>query len=173
MDFIGPGVGNDLMRCAGISFVLSLLCIFAYVNICFRWHFAVGAVLALVHDVVIIIGVLSLLFIEINTIIISALIFVFCYSLNDSIVIFDRIRENCYLYYDRDIVEIFNISLTQVLKRTFITSFTTAAVLLILLIFGGSLLRGFVTTLLVGVFVGTFSSIYIASALAFQLSKNK
>ncbi|AIN47520.1 protein translocase subunit SecF [Candidatus Palibaumannia cicadellinicola] len=169
IEFIGPNVSNDLLQAGSLALLLAFLCIFIYVSFRFEWRLATGTVIALIHDVIITLGLLSLFHIEIELTIIASLISVIGYSLNDSIVVSDRIRDNfrrmcCYNAYD-----IFNISLTQTLSRTIITSAITMMVVLILLIFGGSMLRSFSMTLLIGVFIGTISSIYVASALALKL----
>lgn len=169
VEFVGPTVGNDLVQCGGMALLVALICIFIYVGCRFEWRLAAGAVLALVHDVVITLGVLSLFYIEINLTIIASLMSVISYSLNDSIVISDRIRENFRKIRNISAYDIFNVSLTQTLSRTIMTSTTTLIVVLMLLIFGGAMLRCFSTTLFIGVCIGTVSSIYVASALACKL----
>ncbi|UVK77947.1 MAG: Sec translocon accessory complex subunit SecF [Sodalis sp. Fse] len=169
VEFVGPSVGRDLAQAGGMALLVALICILIYVGFRFEWRLAIGAVLALVHDIVITLGVLSLFHIEIDLIIIASLMSVIGYSLNDSIVVFDRIRENFHKIPCSSAYDIFNVSLTQILSRTIMTSVITLMMVLILLIFGGSMLRGFSMTLLIGVFVGTFSSIYVASGLALKL----
>ncbi|UVK76637.1 MAG: Sec translocon accessory complex subunit SecF [Sodalis sp. Fle] len=169
VEFVGPSVGRDLAQAGGMALLVALICILIYVGFRFEWRLAIGAVLALVHDIVITLGVLSLFHIEIDLIIIASLMSVIGYSLNDSIVVFDRIRENFHKIPCSSAYDIFNVSLTQILSRTIMTSVITLMMVLILLIFGGSMLRGFSMTLLIGVFIGTFSSIYVASGLALKL----
>ncbi|WP_226811264.1 protein translocase subunit SecF [Candidatus Steffania adelgidicola] len=167
--FIGPSIGSDLIQSGAMALLLALVCILIYVGFRFEWRLATGAVLALAHDVAITLGVLSLFHIEIDLTIIAALMSVIGYSLNDSIVVLDRIRENFHKIRNGTSYDIFNISLTQTLNRTIITSATTLMVVVVLLIFGGEMLRGFSTTLFIGVIIGTVSSIYVASALALKL----
>ncbi|XOD70415.1 MAG: protein translocase subunit SecF [Sodalis sp. (in: enterobacteria)] len=173
VEFVGPNVGSDLAQGVGMALLVSLIGILMYVSIRFEWRLATGAVLALLHDVVITLGVLSLLYIEIDLRIIASLMSVIGYSLNDSIVVSDRIRENFRKICSSCPYDIFNISLTQTLSRTIMTSACTLMMALILLIFGGSMLRGFSIALFVGVLIGTFSSIYVASALALKFGMKR
>ncbi|WP_044104657.1 protein translocase subunit SecF [secondary endosymbiont of Ctenarytaina eucalypti] len=173
IEFIGPSVGEEMVQDGGIALLVASLSILLYVGFRFEWRLATGAVLALIHDVVITLGILSLLYIEIDLTIIVSLMSVIGYSLNDSLVVSDRIRENFLKNQNGNAYEIFNISLTQVLNRTIITSATTLMVVLMLWIFGGKMLRGFSTTLLIGIFIGTVSSIYVASALALKLGMKR
>lgn len=169
MLWIDPSTNKNLIKINAFAILMALLCILIYLTFRFELKLAIGAIISLIHDIIIILGILSAFSIEINLTIIAALISAIGYSLNDNVVIFDRIRENCSCLFKLSLCEIFNISLSQVLNRTIITSVTTAMVLLILLIFGGTMLREFSITLLIGVIVGTISSIYIASVLAFYL----
>lgn len=173
VEFVGPSVGSDLAQNGGMALLVALICILIYVGFRFEWRLATGAVLALAHDVVITLGVLSLFHIEIDLTIIASLMSVIGYSLNDSIVVSDRIRENFRKIRRGSAYDIFNVSLTQTLSRTIMTSATTLMVVLMLLIFGGAMLRGFSTTLFIGVFIGTVSSIYVASALALKLGMKR
>lgn len=173
VEFVGPSVGSDLAHDGGMALLVALICILIYVGFRFEWRLATGAVLALAHDVVITLGVLSLFHIEIDLTIIASLMSVIGYSLNDSIVVSDRIRENFRKIRRGSAYDIFNVSLTQTLNRTIMTSATTLMVVLMLLIFGGAMLRGFSTTLFIGVFIGTISSIYVASALALKLGMKR
>lgn len=173
VEFVGPSVGSDLAQDGGMALLVALICILIYVGFRFEWRLATGAVLALAHDVVITLGVLSLFHIEIDLTIIASLMSVIGYSLNDSIVVSDRIRENFRKIRRGSAYDIFNVSLTQTLSRTIMTSATTLMVVLMLLIFGGAMLRGFSTTLFIGVFIGTISSIYVASALALKLGMKR
>lgn len=173
IEFVGPSVGSDLAQTGGMALLAALIAILAYVGFRFEWRLALGAVLALAHDVIITMGVLSLFHIEIDLTIIASLMSVIGYSLNDSIVVSDRIRENFRKIRRGTSYEIFNVSLTQTLSRTIMTSATTLVVVLMLFIFGGALLKGFSLTMLIGVSIGTISSIYVASALALKLGMKR
>lgn len=173
IEFVGPSVGSDLAQAGALALLAALICILIYVGFRFEWRLALGAVLALAHDVIITMGVLSLFHIEVDLTIIASLMSVIGYSLNDSIVVSDRIRENFRRIRRGSPYEIVNISLTQTLSRTLMTSATTLVVVLMLLIFGGELLRGFSLTMLIGVSIGTISSIYVASALALKLGMKR
>lgn len=168
INWIGPTVSNNLIQNGIIAVLGAMICILIYITLRFEWRLALGTIISLIHDIIIIIGIISLLSIEIDSIVIAALMSVIGYSLNDKIVIFDRIRENFRCISELNSIDILNISISQVLHRTIITSVTTEVVLLILLIFGGPILYGFSIILLIGVIIGTISSIYIASILAFK-----
>lgn len=170
INWIGPSFSKNLIKKGIIALLASLLCVVVYMSLRFELKFAIGTVISLIYNMIIVFGMLSVCLIEINFTVIAALISVIGYSINDNIVIFDRIRENCKRISELCLYEIFNISLSQVLQRTIITSATTAMVLLVLLLFGGAMLYEFSMTLLVGVLGGTVSSIYIASLLAFYLT---
>lgn len=173
IEFIGPNVGKELGQLGSMALLVSLICIFIYVGLRFEWRLALGTVIALIHDVIITLGTLSILYIEIDLTIIASLMSVIGYSLNDSIVVSDRIRENFRLINNIDSYDIVNISLTQILNRTIMTSCTTLMVLIVLFIFGGELLKGFSLTTFIGVFIGTISSIYVVSALALTLGMKR
>ncbi|QCR36923.1 protein translocase subunit SecF [Nissabacter sp. SGAir0207] len=173
VEFVGPSVGSDLAQAGGMALLVALISILVYVGFRFEWRLALGAVLALAHDVIITMGVLSLFHIEIDLTIIASLMSVIGYSLNDSIVVSDRIRENFRKIRRGNAYEITNVSLTQTLSRTIMTSATTLMVVLMLYIFGGALLEGFSLTMLIGVSIGTVSSIYVASALALKLGMKR
>ncbi|ADZ41596.1 protein translocase subunit SecF [Yersinia enterocolitica] len=173
IEFVGPSVGSDLAQAGGMALIVALLCILVYVGFRFEWRLALGAVIALAHDVVITMGILSLFHIEIDLTIIASLMSVIGYSLNDSIVVSDRIRENFRKIRRGTPYEIMNVSLTQTLSRTIMTSATTLMVVLMLFIFGGAMLQGFSLTMLIGVSIGTVSSIYVASALALKLGMKR
>lgn len=173
INWIGPDISNHLVKNGIIALLIATICILLYITFRFEWRLATGTIISLVHDAIIIIGVLSLFAIEIDSTVIAALMSAIGYSLNDKIVIFDRIRENFFRMSDINSIDIFNISINQVLHRTIITSVTTVMVLLILLIFGGSILYGFSIILLVGVIIGTISSIYVASSLAFEIGTKR
>lgn len=169
IEFVGPSVGAELAQAGGMALLVALICILIYVGFRFEWRLALGTVIALAHDVVITMGVLSLLHIEIDLTIVASLMSVIGYSLNDSIVVSDRIRENFRKIRRGTPYEIMNVSLTQTLSRTIMTSATTLMVVLMLYIFGGAMLKGFSLSMLIGVSIGTVSSIYVASALALKL----
>ena len=173
IEFVGPNVGDELAEDGGLAILLALLCILAYVSMRFEWRLAMGSVLALAHDITLTLGVFSLFQIEFDLTVLAALLAVIGYSLNDTIVVFDRIRENFRLLATATPSDIVDQSLTQTLSRTLITSATTIFVLISLFIFGGALIHGFATALLIGVFVGTYSSIYVASALAIKLGTSR
>lgn len=173
IEFVGPSVGSDLAQTGGMALLAALIAILIYVGFRFEWRLALGAVLALAHDVIITMGVLSLFHMEIDLTIVASLMSVIGYSLNDSIVVSDRIRENFRKIRRGTSYEIFNVSLTQTLSRTIMTSATTLVVVLMLFIFGGALLKGFSLTMLIGVSIGTISSIYVASALALKLGMKR
>jgi len=173
IEFVGPSVGSDLAQAGSMALLVALIAILIYVGFRFEWRLALGAVLALAHDVVITMGILSLFHIEIDLTIIASLMSVIGYSLNDSIVVSDRIRENFRKIRRGTPYDIVNVSLTQTLSRTIMTSATTLVVVLMLFIFGGALLEGFSLTMLIGVSIGTVSSIYVASALALKLGMKR
>ena len=173
IEFVGPSVGADLAQTGAMALLVALISILVYVGFRFEWRLAAGVVISLAHDVVITLGVLSLFHIEIDMTIVASLMSVIGYSLNDSIVVSDRIRENFRKIRRGTPYEIFNVSLTQTLHRTLITSGTTLMVILMLYIFGGALLQGFALTMLIGVSIGTASSIYVASALALKLGMKR
>lgn len=173
INWISPTVNINVIKNGIIALLVAAICIIVYITFRFEWRLATGIVISLIHDVIIIIGILSACSIEIDSTTITALMSVIGYSLNDKIVIFDRIRENFRRIPELNTIRIFNISIHQVLHRTIITSMTTVAVLLILLVFGGSILYGFSIILLIGVVIGTISSIYIASILAFKFGTKR
>ncbi|WLS78036.1 protein translocase subunit SecF [Erwinia pyri] len=173
IEFVGPSVGSDLAQAGGMALLVALIAILIYVGFRFEWRLALGAVLALAHDVIITMGILSLFHIEIDLTIVASLMSVIGYSLNDSIVVSDRIRENFRKIRRGTPYDIVNVSLTQTLSRTIMTSATTLVVVLMLFIFGGALLEGFSLTMLIGVSIGTVSSIYVASALALKLGMKR
>ena len=159
IEFVGPSVGADLAQTGAMALMVALICILVYVGFRFEWRLAAGVVIALAHDVIITMGVLSLFHIEVDLTIVASLMSVIGYSLNDSIVVSDRIRENFRKIRRGTSYEIFNVSLTQTLHRTLITSGTTLVVILMLYLFGGPILAGFSLTMLIGVTIGTASSI--------------
>jgi preprotein translocase subunit SecF len=168
IEFVGPNVGKELAEAGGMAILISLLCILLYVSMRFEWRLATGAVLSLAHDVVLTVGIFSLLQIEVNLTIVAALLTVVGYSLNDTIVVYDRIRENFRKMRKGDATAIMNASISQTLSRTLITSGTTLFVVIALFLKGGAMIQGFAAALLIGITVGTYSSIYVASALALR-----
>ena len=169
LDFVGPQVGEELAEQGGLATLFSLIMILAYVAFRFQWKFAVGAVAALVHDVVIVLGFFSLTALSFNLSVLAAVLAVIGYSLNDTIVIFDRIRENMLRIRKKTTEDVMNLSLNQTLARTITTSLTTLLVLLALYFMGGEAVYGFSVALIVGIMVGTYSSMYVASPVALAL----
>jgi len=173
VEFVGPSVGEELTEQGGLAMLVALMCILIYVAMRFEWRFALGSVIALAHDVIITLGLFSVFQLEFDLTVLAAVLAVIGYSLNDTIVVSDRIRENFRKIRKGETVDIINISLTQTLNRTIITSLTTILVLLALYYVGGALIHGFATALLFGVLIGTYSSIYVASLVALQLGISK
>ncbi len=169
VEFVGPQVGEELTERGGLAVLFALLMILLYVMFRFQWKFAVGSVAALAHDVIIILGVFSVFQLPFDLTILAAALAVIGYSLNDTIVVFDRIRENFRRIRSGDAETVMNTSVNQMLGRTIITSLTTLLVLVALFLFGGEALKGFSAALIIGVVVGTYSSIYIAGNMALAL----
>ncbi|MET0088722.1 MAG: protein translocase subunit SecF [Candidatus Thiodiazotropha sp.] len=163
VEFVGPQVGDELTEDGGLALLYSLIGILIYVGLRFEYRFAVGSVIALVHDVIITLGFFAMFQVEFDLPVLAAVLAVIGYSLNDTIVVFDRIRENFRKVRKGETIEIINGSINQTLSRTLITSGTTLLVLVALLLFGGEIIRGFSLALIVGIVVGTYSSIYVAS----------
>jgi preprotein translocase subunit SecF len=174
VDFVGPQVGEELTEDGGLAVLYALIAILIYVAFRFEYRFSLGSVAALVHDVVITLGVFSILQLNFDLTVLAAILAVIGYSLNDTIVVFDRIRENFRKMRKQTPVEVVNISINQTLSRTLMTSFTTLLVLISLFFLGGEVIHAFATALIIGIVVGTYSSIYIAStaALALGLSRS-
>jgi preprotein translocase subunit SecF len=164
VEFVGPQVGDELAEDGGMAMLYALIGILIYVGLRFEYRFAVGSVIALVHDVIITIGFFALFQVEFDLPVLAAVLAVIGYSLNDTIVVFDRIRENFRKIRKGESLEIINTSVNQTLSRTLITSGTTLLVLVALFLFGGKIIHGFALALIVGVVIGTYSSIYIASS---------
>ena len=162
---VGPKVSAELLQSGIIAIALSLAAMLLYIWIRFEWQFSLGAIVALFHDVIITLGVFSLFSLEINLSIVAAVLTIVGYSMNDTVVIFDRVRENLRKYSDIKIFELTNISINQTLSRTIITSATTLLALLSIFIFGGEILKGFSLAMILGVIFGTYSSIYIANPI--------
>ena len=173
VEFVGPQVGEELTEQGGMAMLIALGAILVYVALRFEYRFAVGAVAALAHDVIITLGFFSLLGLEFDLTVLAALLAVIGYSLNDTIVVFDRIRENFRKIRRGTPVDVVNTSLNQTLARTLMTSLTTLLVLLALFFLGGELIHSFATALIVGVIVGTYSSMYVASPTALALGVSK
>ena len=170
IEFVGPQVGSELRDQGGLGMLVALFMILLYVAFRFQYKFAIGAVTALAHDVVIILGLFSLFAWDFDLTVLAALLAVIGYSLNDTIVVSDRIRENFRIERDTSAEETVNLSINQTLGRTIITSFTTLLVLFALFIFGGELIRGFSLALIIGVLIGTYSSIYVVANILMSLS---
>ena len=160
---VGPKVSSELLQSGIIAISLSLAAMLFYIWIRFEWQFSVGSIIALFHDVIITIGIFSILSLEINLSIIAAVLTIVGYSMNDTVVIYDRIRENLGKYTKLNISEISNLSINETLSRTIITSMTTLLALLSIFILGGEILRGFSFAMILGVLIGTYSSIFVAA----------
>lgn len=173
VEFVGPQVGEELVEKGGLAVILTLFGILIYVTLRFEYRFALGAIAALVHDTLITVGMFSLFQWEFDLTVLAAVLAVIGYSLNDTIVLFDRIRDNFIKMRKQDPLKVVNTSINQVLGRTVMTSVTTLLVLIVLFSVGGELIHGFSTALIIGVIVGTYSSIYIASAIALALGISK
>ncbi|AKS42481.1 protein translocase subunit SecF [Wenzhouxiangella marina] len=173
VEFVGPQVGQELANQGGLALIYALFGILLYISFRFQWRFAVGAVAALVHDVLVVVGVLSILQVSFDLTVVAALLAVIGYSLNDTIVVYDRLRENFRVKRKGTPSELCNLSVNQMLGRTIMTSLTTLLVLIALFYFGGEIIHAFAFTLLVGVIVGTYSSIYIAGSAAILLGVSK
>jgi len=166
---VGPKVSDELLRSGLIAIVLSLSAMLIYIWIRFEWQFSLGAIIALIHDVIITIGFFSILEFEINLSIVAAVLTIVGYSMNDTVVIFDRVRENLKKYSSKTINEISNLSINETLSRTIITSLTTLLALLSIFFFGGKILHGFSFAMILGVIFGTYSSIFIANPILMKL----
>ena len=162
---VGPKVSAELLRSGIIAIALSLAAMLLYIWIRFEWQFSLGAIIALFHDVILTLGIFSLFSLEINLSIVAAVLTIVGYSMNDTVVIFDRVRENLKKYADIKIFELTNISINETLSRTIITSVTTLLALLSIYLFGGEILKGFSLAMILGVIFGTYSSIYIANPI--------
>lgn len=169
-EYVGPAVGEELVESGIFAIVVSLIAILAYVAFRFEWRMATGAVISLAYDVIVVLGVFSVMQIEYDLTVLAAVLTVVGYSLNDKIVVFDRIRENAVnLPRNTSMYDVFNISITETLSRTIITSGTTLITVVSLMIFGGEMIYGFALALFVGIVFGTISSIYVASTWALIL----
>lgn len=168
--FIGPQIGEELRDDGGLGMLFALGVVMLYVALRFQYKFSVGAVVALIHDVIIVLGVFSILKLDFDLTVLAAILAIIGYSLNDTIVVYDRVRENFRIIRDSTVSEIIDISLTQTLGRTLMTSGTTVVVLLALFFVGGEMIHNFATALLVGIGVGTYSSVYVASTLLLTMN---
>jgi len=173
MEFVGPAVGEELREQGGLAMLLALGLVMLYVGFRFQFKFAVGAVMALAHDVLFVLGFFSLLGLEFDLTVLAAILAVIGYSLNDTIVVADRIRENFRKLRRSNSTEVIDISLTETLGRTLVTSLTTLLVLLALAIFGGEMIHGFALALLAGVAIGTYSSIYVSATILLAMGVSK
>lgn len=173
IEYVGPQIGDELIEDGGLAIIYTLFGILLYVGFRFEYRFALGSIAALIHDTIIVVGFFSLFRLEFDLTILAAVLAVIGYSLNDTIVVFDRIRENFVKLRKQPSVNVMNTSINQMLGRTVMTSVTTAIVLVVLFLVGGELIHGFSIALLLGVIVGTYSSIYIASASAMALGVSK
>ncbi len=169
VESVGPKVSGELINTAIIAVALAVLAILGYIWLRFEWQFAVGAVLALTHDVILTIGIFSELQIKFDLAIIAALLTIVGYSINDTVIVFDRVRENLRKYKKKDLKEVLNLSINETLSRTIMTSVTTLLALISLFVLGGDVIRGFVFAMIWGVVIGTYSSIFVASALLLVL----
>lgn len=169
VDMVGPKVGGELREKGLMALVLSLVAMLIYVSFRFEWRFAVASILALLHDATIAMGAVSLFNVEVNLDILAAILTLLGYSINDTIIVFDRIRENLQTTKDNLLEDVINTSVTKTLSRTTLTSLTVLFVVATLLLFGGEIIYGFSFTLFVGVIVGTYSSIFVASSFLVQL----
>ena len=166
---VGPKVSAELLKSGVIAIALSLAAMLFYIWIRFEWQFSLGAILALFHDVIITLGLFSLFNLEINLSIVAAVLTIVGYSMNDTVVIYDRVRENLRKFSDIKIFELTNISINETLSRTIITSATTLLALVSIYLFGGEILKGFSLAMIMGVIFGTYSSIYIANPILVKL----
>lgn len=168
-DSVGAKVSGELVQAGIIAVVLAVAAVLFYIWLRFEWQFSVGAVVALVHDVILTIGVFSLVQLEFNLAIIAAILTIVGYSLNDTVVVFDRVRENLRKFKQKALKDVLNVSINETLSRTVMTSVTTLLALIALYIFGGDVIRGFVFAMIWGVIVGTYSSVFVASPVLLRL----
>lgn len=173
VEFVGPQVGDELAEDGGLALLYAMFGILVYIAWRFEYKFSLGAVAALIHDVTITLGVFSVLNLEFDLTVLAAILAVIGYSLNDTIVVFDRIRDNFRKMRKVDAVQIMNLSLNQTLSRTLMTSFTTVLVLVALAVLGGEIIQNFALALLIGIGIGTYSSIYVASPVVLALGITK
>lgn len=172
-EFVGPQIGEELRDEGGLAVIFALFGVMLYVAVRFQWKFSVGAVLGLIHDVIIVVGIFSIFQIDFDLTVLAAVLAVIGYSINDTIVVFDRVRDNFRALRKSTALEVINYSLTQTLERTLLTSLTTLLTLFMLYLFGGELISGFALALIIGIAVGTYSSIYVASGILMALDITK
>ena len=169
-EIVGPKVSSELIQKGIIAIIIAVLLMLFYIWIRFEWQFSIGAVTALIHDVMITMGIFSFLQIEFNLSIIAALLTIIGYSMNDTVVVYDRIRENLRKYKQMNIFDLINQSLNETMSRTLLTSVTTLLALFSLYFLGGEVLKGFTLAMIIGVFIGTYSSVFIASQIILYLN---
>jgi preprotein translocase subunit SecF len=173
VEFVGPQVGQELAEDGGLAVLYALIGILIYVWLRFEWRFSVGAIIATIHDTLVTVAVFSLFRIEFDLSVLAAVLAVIGYSLNDTIVIFDRIRENFRKVRKGSVLDVVNRSINETMSRTIITSGTTLVVVIALFLFGGQVIHGFALALIIGVLTGTYSSIYVATAAAVMLGVSR
>jgi len=173
VEFVGPQIGDELVEKGGMAMLIALVCILVYVWVRFEKRFSIGSIAALIHDVILTVGIFALFQIEFDLTVLAAILAVIGYSLNDTIVVFDRVRENFRVMRKGSSEDVINNSVNQTLSRTVMTSLTTLLVLLALFLFGGELIHGFATALIIGVIIGTYSSIYVATSTTLMLGISK
>ncbi|QKX17716.1 protein translocase subunit SecF [Microbulbifer sp. YPW1] len=173
VEMVGPQIGEELRDDGGLGMLFALAVVMAYVALRFQYKFAVGAVVALIHDVIIVLGFFAILRLDFDLTVLAAVLAVIGYSINDTIVVYDRVRENFRKVRQAEPAEVINISMSQTLSRTFMTSFTTLLVLWALQFFGGELIHNFSLALIVGVIIGTFSSVYVAANILMAMNTTK
>ena len=169
-EIVGPKVSSELVQKGLMAIIVAVILMLFYIWVRFEWQFSIGAVIALIHDVIITIGIFSFFQIEFNLSIIAALLTIIGYSMNDTVVVYDRIRENLRKYKSLEIYQLINQSLNETMSRTVLTSFTTLVALFSLYFLGGEVLKGFTLAMIIGVFIGTYSSIFIASQIILYLN---
>ena len=169
-EIVGPKVSSELVQKGLIAIIVAIILMLFYIWIRFEWQFSIGAIIALIHDIIITIGIFSFFQIEFNLSIIAALLTIIGYSMNDTVVVYDRIRENLRKYKSLEIYQLINQSLNETMSRTVLTSFTTLLALFSLYFLGGEVLKGFTLAMIIGVFIGTYSSIFIASQIILYLN---
>jgi preprotein translocase subunit SecF len=169
VESVGPTVSGELVQTAILAVTLAIGAVLIYIWLRFEWQFSVGAVIALIHDVTLTIGIFCLLQIRFDLAIIAALLTIVGYSLNDTVIVFDRVRENLRKYKKMELKDLLNVSINDTLSRTFMTSFTTLIALIALFVLGGDVIRGFVFAMIWGIVVGTYSSVFVASSLLMRL----
>ena len=173
VEMVGPQIGEELRDDGGLGMLFALAVVMAYVALRFQYKFAIGAVVALIHDVIIVLGFFAILRLDFDLTVLAAVLAVIGYSINDTIVVYDRVRENFRKVRQAEPAEVINISMSQTLSRTFMTSFTTLLVLWALQFFGGELIHNFSLALIVGVIIGTFSSVYVAANILMAMNTTK